>query len=115
MRARGRWTGLLPLTFVAACTLAASARAAEIHVAPMGRDDGGGTAAAPLRSLAAAQGAARKVAGREPVTVVLRGGVYYLPDTLVFTAGDSGTKENPVTYAAAPGEPVVLSGGVRLD
>src|SRR5712691_5621688 len=44
----------------------------------------------------------RKSAGR--VTVWLRGGTYYLPQTLVFTPEDSGTKKTPVTYAAFPGE-----------
>ncbi|HEX8916607.1 MAG TPA: right-handed parallel beta-helix repeat-containing protein, partial [Humisphaera sp.] len=105
----------------AACLLAAAlaavtpARAVEVHVSPAGRDDAAGTAAAPLRSIAAAQRVARKSGGREPVNVLLHGGVYYLPETLVFTAEDSGTKENPVTYAAAAGEEVVLSGGTRLD
>jgi hypothetical protein len=87
----------------------------EIHVSPAGRDDGPGTASAPLRTLAAAQQAARRFAGREPVTVLLHAGTYYLSDTLVFTPEDSGTREAPVTYAAVPGEQVVLSGGRRLD
>jgi hypothetical protein len=89
--------------------------AAEIHVSPSGRDDAESTAAAPLRTLAAAQQAARKSAGREPTTVVIHAGVYYLPQKLVFRAEDSGTEANPVVYAAAPGEEVVLSGGSRLD
>ena len=44
----------------------------------------------------------------------LRGGTYYLPQTLIFTPEDSGTKKTPVTYAAFPGEEPVISGGVRL-
>ncbi len=87
----------------------------EIHVSPIGRDDGPGTVTEPLRTLAAAQQAARRFAGREPVTVLLHAGTYYLSDTLVLTAEDSGTKEAPMTYAAAPGEQVILSGGRRLD
>src|SRR4051812_38318026 len=39
-------------------------------------------------------------------TVVLRGGTYFLPETLVFKPEDSET-----TWRAAPGETVVLSGG----
>ena len=54
----------------------------------------------------------RKSSG--PVTVWLRGGTYYLPQTLVFTPEDSGTKTTPVTYAAFPGEEPVISGGTRL-
>ncbi|MEI8235273.1 MAG: glycoside hydrolase N-terminal domain-containing protein [Verrucomicrobiota bacterium] len=81
--------------------------AGELHVSPAGDDANPGTAGKPLRTLAAAQQAARHAA---PTRVLLHGGTYYLPETLVFTAGDSG-----VTYAAAPGEQPVLSGGVRLD
>ena len=45
----------------------------------------------------------------KPATVVLRGGTYFLPETLVFKAEDSG-----VTYTAAPKENVVVSGGRRI-
>lgn len=45
----------------------------------------------------------------KPATVVLRGGTYFLPETLVFKAEDSG-----VTYTAAPNEKVVVSGGRRI-
>jgi len=45
----------------------------------------------------------------KPATVVLRGGTYFLPETLVFKAEDSD-----VTYTAAPNEKVVVSGGRRL-
>jgi hypothetical protein len=45
----------------------------------------------------------------KPATVVLRGGTYFLPETLVFKADDSD-----VTWTAAPNEKVVVSGGRRL-
>src|SRR5689334_2171654 len=45
----------------------------------------------------------------KPATVVLRGGTYFLPETLVFKAEDSD-----VTYAAAANEKVVVSGGRRI-
>ena len=48
---------------------------------------------------------------RKPVTVYLRGGVYTLGATVVFLPQDSGTAKCPITYAAYPGEKVVLSGG----
>jgi len=65
--------------------------------------------------LAAAQRAARAAAGKKPVTVWLHAGTYYLPETVRFTAEDSGTAEAPVVYAAAPGEQPVISGGARLQ
>jgi len=56
---------------------------------------------------------AGKLAG--PVEVVLRKGVYSLPEPLRFTPEDSGTAQSPVTYRAeAPGT-VTLSGGVRIS
>ena len=82
---------------------------------PPANDANPGTAAQPLATLAAAQRAARAAAGKKPVTVWLHAGTYYLPETVRFTAEDSGTAEAPVVYAAAPGEQPVISGGARLQ
>jgi hypothetical protein len=49
-----------------------------------------------------------------PVTVLIRGGTYFLNEPLSFEPEDSGTTASPITYAAYPGEKPVLSGGVRL-
>lgn len=84
--------------------------AAEIHVSPAGNDEHPGTAKTPLATFAAAQRVARASSPREPVAVVLHGGVYRLPQTLVFTPADNGTE-----YRTAPGETVVLSGGMKLE
>lgn len=91
-----------------------SARALEVHVAWSGREDAAGTAEEPVSSLAAAQRLARQHAGREAVTVLVHGGVYYLSEPLRFTAEDSGKEGLPVVYQAAPGEHPVVSGGQRL-
>ena len=88
--------------------------AAEIFVAADGDDANPGTLAKPVATLRRAQEVARKSAGREAVTVSVREGIYYLPETLVFTAEDSGTKDAPVVYQAYQKERAVLSGGVRL-
>ena len=69
--------------------------AADLHVSPSGKDSNPGTQAAPYRTIGAARDAARKLAGKEPVTVHLADGVYYLPETLVFTPADSGTAKAP--------------------
>ncbi len=79
---------------------------AELHVSPSGDDANRGTAEKPLRTFVAAQRAAR---GKK-VTVLFHAGAYYLPETVSLTAEDSGT-----TYAAAPGETVIISGGARLE
>jgi len=113
-RAKSHRCGAVLLVCLCFVALASRARAAEINVSTAGDDANPGTAVKPLASLAAAQAAARKVAGREPVTVWLHAGVYYLPDAIKFTAADSGTQQAPVIYAAAPGEKPVISGGQQL-
>ncbi len=45
---------------------------------------------------------------------MIRGGTYELAAPLVFTPQDSGTAEHSITYAAQPGETVVLSGGRKV-
>jgi parallel beta-helix repeat protein len=45
------------------------------------------------------------------VKVVLRGGIYFLSQTLVFEAQDSGTEQFPITYQSHPGEQAIISGG----
>lgn len=50
----------------------------------------------------------------EPVTVMIRGGTYFLDDTLVFSPEDSGTEDCPITYMAYPDEKPVISGGRKI-
>jgi hypothetical protein len=80
-------------------------------VAPAGDDANPGSLEKPFATLQRAQLAARQKHG----DVFLRGGTYYLPATLVFTAEDSGTKDAPVVFQNYPGEKPVISGGVRLE
>ena len=94
--------------------LAVSAHGLDLHVSPAGKDTNPGTEAAPLASLAAARDAARKVAGKEAVTVHVGDGVFHLPETLVFTPADSGSAEFPVVYRAVNEGRAILSGGSEL-
>ena len=89
--------------------------AVNIYVSPAGNDSNPGSSDKPVATLAAAQKLARSSAGHQPVNVWLRGGTYYLPDTLVFTGEDSGTKDAPVIFQNYQGEKPVITGGVRLD
>ena len=100
--------GIVPATH------AAGERKVSIFVNPAGQDGNPGTKARPVASLEAAQKLARSQKALGKVTVWLRGGTYYLPETLVFTPQDSGTEKAPVTYAAYENEEPVLSGGTRL-
>lgn len=88
---------------------------ADLYVSPNGSDASRGTRSDPLASLAAARDAARAFAGKEPVTVHVADGVYYLPDTLTFTSADSGSALHPVRYFAENEGKAVLSGGSRLQ
>jgi len=94
---------------------AAGEREVSIYVSPVGQDSNPGTKARPVASLEAAQKLARSQKALGKVTVWLRGGTYYLPETLVFAPRDSGTEKSPVTYAAYENEEPVLSGGTRLN
>ena len=97
--------------------------AATFYVAPDGNDGWSGRLASangqrtdgPWASLARARDAVRAIraAGtvREPVDVLIGGGVYRMEKTLEFGPEDSGTAEAPITYAALPGQRPVLSGG----
>jgi len=92
-----------------------SLQAADIYVSPTGSDINPGTKSQPLASLAASQEKARDFAGKESVQVHVADGVYYLPETLVFTPADSGSERYPVVYRAKNEGGAVLSGGSKLD
>ena len=106
---------------------ARSAESTVFYVAPDGNDtwsgalptpDGTG-ADGPFASLARARDAVRELktdgAHGVPVTVMLRGGTYFLEETVLFGPEDGGSHECPVTWSAYPGETPVVSGGFVLD
>src|SRR5205823_1587558 len=107
-----RFLHLLTLFPFLACPHAVSA--AELYVHPRGDDNHPGTRAKPLRTFDGARQAVRKLADRkEPVNVHFAEGTYY-GTPVIFHAADSGTAAAPVTYQAAAGAEVVISGGSRL-
>jgi len=88
----------------------------ELYVSPDGSDAFAGTTKAkPFASLEKARDAARSLAGKNPVTVHVADGIYYLPETLIFTPADSGSEKNPVVYKADNEGGAVLSGGSKLE
>jgi len=89
--------------------------AAELFVNLLGSDNNVGTADMPLATLAGAQKAARNAKSSGPVTITVAAGTYYLPDTLHLNPEDSGTEQSRVIWQAAPGQPVVISGGCKLS
>ncbi len=91
---------------------------AEIHVGINGSDDGPGTRNQPFATLTRARDAVRELKRQRmtdgPIDVVIHGGTYFLPETILLSSADSGTEKAPVIYRAADGERVVLSGGRRI-
>ena len=70
----------------------------------------------PFVSITRARDAIRGLKEREeelksPVTVMVRGGTFYLDEAVLFTPEDSGTEECPITYQTYPSESPILSGG----
>jgi len=103
---------------------------ANFFVATNGNDSWSGTLSAPnskgtdgpFASVARAQLAVRNALGSKPsaITVEIRNGTYYLPQsatapgTLNFTTSDSGTSSIPITWENYPNESPVLSGGITV-
>ena len=90
---------------------------ADFTVAVSGKDTNRGTAMAPFATLAKAREAVRekiKAGLAKDLVVEIRGGTYPVTETLTFGPEDSGTERFSITYAAAPGEKVVLSGGRKI-
>ena len=123
-----RWPALALLL---ALSLHAQTPSADLFVSPQGNDSWSGKLPVPnsarndgpLASVARAQALVRELRKADPAqprTVLLRGGIYYLPlsptapGTLRFTAFDSGTARAFVTWQNYPGETPILSGGVAI-
>lgn len=90
---------------------------ADFYVATNGNDSWPGTLSQPFltvdRARTAVQALKTTVSGRT-ITVLIRGGTYFLPSTWTFTSADSGTANTPILYANYPGETPVISAGQLL-
>ena len=88
----------------------------DMYVATNGSDSNPGSLQQPFATLVRAQSAVRQALTSDtgPVNVWLRGGTYYLSQTLSFDVADSATPSSPVTYSAYQNEAVTISGGQAL-
>ncbi len=117
---------LFAATFGLLTAIVLPAGAADLHVAPGGKDTWSGKLAAPnadgsdgpLATLSGARDAIRRLKSKGPLAGPIRvlgaGGTYRVSGPIVFTSEDSGTKEAPITYAAVPGRKPSISGGVPI-
>lgn len=89
----------------------------QIFVSPNGSDSNAGTYQLPLKSITAgiAKGiSAMGSANGKKVSVVLRGGDYYISDTITLNAATSGTKDNPFVIQGFQGEKVNVKMSKKL-
>ena len=88
-----------------------------LYVAPDGDDANDGAARGPFVTIGRAQAVVRektKSGLKEDIVVYVKGGTYQLDKTLRFGPRDGGNSQHSVTYAAAAGEKVILSGGREI-
>ena len=99
---------------------------ADFYIATDGNDDWSGELKAPnadrtdgpFATLTKARDTVRELKKRDTekdIVVLVRGGTYYLRDTVVFGLQDSAEDGHTINYAAYPGEEPVFSSGVKIQ
>ena len=99
------------------CAASAQGQRVALHVSPNGSDANPGTRQEPLATLQGARDAIRKLKPeglKGPVDVIVQAGTYRLQEPLTLGPEDSGTEACPITYRAADGAEVVISGGTPI-
>ena len=87
----------------------------KIYVSVDAPAGGDGSLAKPYASIEEARNSIAKEELDSSVEVILKGGEYKIYDEIFFGPDNSGTEEYSITYKAADGEKVVLSGTTELD
>jgi hypothetical protein len=95
--------------------------AGTVSVLPIEVGDGSGTIrfleGDPAKDIPARCEAVRRLprsSKAQPIHVMVRGGKYFLAETLVLDARDSGARNAPVTWSAYAGERPIFSGGAKV-
>ena len=88
--------------------------AQDYYVAVNGNDNNPGTADKPFATIQKAQQILRSGSPEKNTTVIIKGGVYYLDEPIIFTSEDSGKPGAVIEYKAYPGEDVIISGGFKV-
>ena len=91
----------------------------EFFIATDGDDAHPGTIEKPFATLERARDAIRQLrragAAGGPITVRIRGGVYYRSKAFALTQEDSGTRDAGIVYRAHGNEKVTLTGGRKIE
>jgi hypothetical protein len=89
---------------------------ATYYVSPSGSDANPGSLSQPFLTIGHAQSVVRGIntSMTGDIYIYLRGGLYTLSSTLVFTDMDAGTGGYTIFYTAYPGEFPVISGGKQV-
>jgi hypothetical protein len=93
------------------------ATATQIHIAPSGSDTNAGTATQPLSTPQGAQTRVRsliKAGLSDSVEIIFAAGTYVMGAPLELRPEDSGKAAFPISWKAAPGTEVILSGGKQI-
>jgi hypothetical protein len=88
-----------------------------IFVSPDGDDAADGSIDSPFATITRARDQIRTLKKQgldRDVTVMLRGGIYYIDETIVLGLKDSATDGHMITYKAYPAEEPIISSGVEI-
>jgi len=103
------------LLFLTLISISGCLYAQTIYVSPVGNDKNSGTKERPVCSFERAQQIARKFDKDQAVEVIFAKGIYYLPNTIQFTALDSRPANAPIIYKSETEGAAIISGGSRLN
>jgi|GEM_PF-1934085 len=89
----------------------------ELYVSPNGNDANNGEESAPFKTIERAKNAVREIsdAMQGDIIVNIKGGYYFLEDTLDFGAEDSGKNGYRIYYRGENSNMPVISGGMKVS
>jgi parallel beta-helix repeat protein len=113
------------ILFLAFLCAGPGARAATFYISPQGDDAWSGRLQTPnaahtdgpLASLQGSRDRIRKLnsaGAKEPVKVIIAGGLYALSAPFILEPQDSGTADAPITYEAAENAKAIFTGGRKI-
>ena len=106
------------LSVMPAVTVAHAAETdADLWIDPVNGNDAndGTTEQKAFKTINAAKKKAAELSANGDVVVILKGGTYEATEAITFGEAESGKNGHTITYRAASGETVLISGGVQLD